>query len=107
MICFAIVVALSVQNCFIRGGFWRAAQRMLSSRAGTCSPELRTGNRCGVLLEHSQDFLLAHDQVLHAVELDLLPGVLAEENEIPRLDVHGDPRAVVLDLAAAHGDDLP
>ena len=36
-------------------------------------------------VDHGEDFVLAHDQVLLAVELDFLSGILAEQNAIARL----------------------
>jgi hypothetical protein len=39
-------------------------------------------------------------------ELDLLPGILSEEDEVAGLDVERDPLAVVLRLAVSGGDDL-
>ena len=53
-----------------------------------------------------EDFVLAHDQVLLAVDLDLLAGVLAEEDRVACLDVERRDLAVLLDLALADGDDL-
>src|SRR5512143_2980493 len=40
-----------------------------------------------VLLDHAEDLVLAEDQVLDAVDLDLVAGVLAEEDAIPRLHI--------------------
>src|ERR1041385_2636827 len=37
------------------------------------------------LLDHAEDFVLANNDVLHAVDLDLGPGVLAEQNAVTRL----------------------
>src|SRR5439155_7870748 len=45
-----------------------------------------------------------HDEVLLTIELDLLPRVLAEEDEVTSLDVRRLARAVVLNLASAGGD---
>src|SRR4051794_27269383 len=53
-----------------------------------------------------QHFVLAHDEVLLTIELDLLARVLAEENQVAGLDVERDALAVVLRLAVAGGDDL-
>ena len=38
-------------------------------------------------IEDREHFVLAHDEVFLAIELDLLPGVLAEQNRVARLDV--------------------
>ena len=50
--------------------------------------------------------ILAEDEVLLAVDLDVRARVLAEEHAIARLDVHGDLGAVLEDLAVSDGDDL-
>jgi hypothetical protein len=57
-------------------------------------------------IDHGQNFVLAHDEVFLAVELDLLPGLLAEEDEVSSLDIERNAPAVVLDLAVANGDDF-
>ena len=53
-----------------------------------------------------EDLVLAHDEVLLAVDLDLLAGVLAEQDRVAVLDVERLTLAVVLDLAVADGDHL-
>src|ERR1700687_5150535 len=58
------------------------------------------------LVDRGEDFVFLHDQVLHAVELDLLTGVLAEENRVAGLDVQRHALALVVDLAVAHRDHL-
>ena len=68
-----------------------------------CLPD---GGLAALLLDHAEDFLFAHHQVLVAVDLDFLAGVLAEQDDVARLDVErGDP-AVLLDAALADGNDL-
>src|ERR1044072_9254886 len=57
-------------------------------------------------LDDAEDFVLAHDEVLLAVELDLGAAVLAEEHAVALLHVEPDAGAVVLALALADGDDL-
>src|SRR5882762_6575904 len=57
-------------------------------------------------VDDGQHFVLAHDQVLLAIELDLLARVLAEENQIARLDIERDALALVVHLAVAGCDDL-
>src|SRR4030095_14785803 len=59
-----------------------------------------------LLRDHSEDFLFAHDEVLLAVQLDLLARVLAEEDRVAFLDVERRHLAVLLDLALAHRDDF-
>ena len=46
--------------------------------------------------DDGQHFVFAHDEVFLAIELDLLAGVLAEEDEVAGLDVERDALAVVL-----------
>ena len=58
-------------------------------------------------IENREHFVLAHDEVLLAVDLDLLAGVLAEQDRVAVLHVERLTVAVFLDLAGAHGDDLP
>src|SRR3984893_12205688 len=48
-----------------------------------------------------QHLVLAHDEVLLAIELDLLARVLAEEDQIARLDIEGNALALVVDLGVA------
>src|SRR5581483_4725611 len=57
-------------------------------------------------LDDGQDFVLAHDEVLLTIELDLLTRVLAEEDQVAGLDVQRDALAVVFRLAVAGGDDF-
>ena len=57
-------------------------------------------------VDHREHFVFAHDQILFAVELDLLSGILAEQDVIAGLHVERNPGAVVLDFAVADGDDF-
>src|SRR6202521_8122 len=52
----------------------------------------------GRLRQHGQDFVLAEDQDFLAVDLDLGPGVLSEEDLVAHLYVQSDLRPVVEDL---------
>src|SRR5579872_2633476 len=63
-----------------------------------------SGPRAGNPTDHREDIVLADDHVLDPVELDLVARVLADENAVAGLDVHGADLAVLEDLAAAHGD---
>src|SRR6185436_8639242 len=72
------------------------SSKMMSLAAMICAP----------LLDHAEDLVLAQDDVLHAVHLDLGAGVLAEQDAVARLDVELDQRAVLGALARADGDDL-
>jgi hypothetical protein len=60
----------------------------------------------GQLEDHAEDFVLAEDDVLDAVDLDLGAAVLAEEDPCCRLDFERADLAVVEDLAVADGDDF-
>ena len=56
--------------------------------------------------DDSKHFVLAHDEVLSAIQADLLTGVLAKEHLVADLDVDQDERAVFLHLAFTDGQDL-
>ena len=55
--------------------------------------------------EDREDVVLAEEDVLLAVDLDLGARVLAEEDLVARLHVERDDLAVLEDLARADGDD--
>src|SRR3569832_2035268 len=57
------------------------------------------------LLDDRQDVVLAQDQVLDAVDLDVAARVLAEQDLVAGLHLELAKRAVLLDLAVADGDD--
>src|ERR1700733_11862148 len=57
-----------------------------------------------LLLEDAEDFFLAHDEEVFAVELDLGAGVLAEEDRVASLDVEREYLAFVVGLALADGN---
>ena len=71
-------------------------------------------HRCRLLLlflgvavfNDREHFVFAHDEEFLTIELDLLPGILPEQDEVAGLDVERDALAVVLRLAVAGGDDL-
>src|SRR5215510_4338143 len=69
-------------------------------------PPIGTGLKRPSLLrvDDRKHFVLAHDQVLVAVQFDFLAGVLAEEDGVPFLDVERD-ALVLLALAESHRDD--
>src|SRR5919197_2330691 len=57
-------------------------------------------------LDDAEDLVLAHDEVLLAVDLDLRAAVLAEEHAVAGPHVQRLARAVLTDLAVADGDHL-
>src|SRR5216684_1828827 len=59
----------------------------------------------GVAFDDGQHVILLHDEVLLAIQLDLLARILAEQDPVARFDVEGDPLAVVVHLPVARGDD--
>ena len=59
----------------------------------------------GLAFDDGQHVILFHDEVLFAIQLDLLARILAEEDPVARFDVERDPLAVVFHLPAAGGDD--
>src|SRR6266850_7570528 len=85
MICFAIALSRYDPRAPIGG-------------AGPKDPRL-------LRVDDREDFILAHDQVLVAVQFDFLAGVLAEEDGVPFLHVERD-ALVLLALAEANGDHL-
>src|SRR5262249_7007699 len=58
------------------------------------------------VFNHGEYLVFAHDEVFLTFELDLLAGVLAEEDQVSGFDVERDPLAVVLRLAVAGGNHL-
>src|SRR5205814_2125860 len=67
----------------------------------------RSGWAVGVMsVEHREQVVLAHDQVLLAVDLDLGAAVLAEQHAVAGLDLGRDDLAVLVALARADGDHL-
>src|SRR5262245_58197321 len=60
----------------------------------------------GAVLDDGQYLVLAHDEVLLTIELDLLPGIFAEQDEIAGFHVERRALAVVLDFPSAGRDDL-
>jgi len=58
------------------------------------------------LVDHAEDFVLAQNDVLHAVHLDLGAGILTEQDPVARLDVELDQDAVFGTLPRTDGDDL-
>src|SRR5262249_55251423 len=60
-----------------------------------------------LLADDGQDVLLADDEELVVLELELGAGVLAVEHLLPDLDVHRHPLALAVEGARTHGHDHP
>src|SRR5574342_53657 len=56
--------------------------------------------------DDAEDVLFSHDEIVLTIERDLLPRVLAEQDEVTRLHIRRSARAVVQYLAGARGDHL-
>src|SRR5689334_9774153 len=63
-------------------------------------------DRVESLLENGEDVFLAQDQVILAVDLDLVTGVLPEQDAIPGLHIQRNALAALIDLAGTDRDDL-
>src|SRR6185295_5493245 len=59
-----------------------------------------------VAADDGQDLVLAQDDEVVAVELDFAAGILAHEDPVALLDVHGRALALVVQLARTDGDHL-
>src|SRR5262252_2406489 len=62
--------------------------------------------RSFLLFDHAEDVVLAQDEVIDAVDLDVAAGVLAEEDPVALLHGQSAHRALVVGLAGADRDDL-
>src|SRR5580704_10074653 len=58
------------------------------------------------LLENAEYFFLTHNEEFLAIDLDLGPRILAEQNAVAGLHVQGEYFALVVRLALTDGDDL-
>src|SRR5687768_11769293 len=67
-------------------------------------PSVSRGTK--LFFDDAEYFFLTHDEVLVAVDLDFLAGVLAEQNDVPGFHVERRDLAVLLDAALAGRDDL-
>src|SRR2546428_7701736 len=71
------------------------------------SPRPRPAEIVGLLLgENPEHVTLAEDGVLDPIDLHLGPAVLADEDAVALLDLHGDPLAVLGHATGADGDHL-
>ena len=52
-------------------------------------------SRAALAVHYGQDVVFAHDDVLFAFELDLVTGVLAEEDAVTRFEADGADAAVI------------
>src|SRR5262245_146336 len=78
----------------------RVSPGAVAARAGEWSLLL------GALGEHAQDVVLAQDDVLDAVDLDVGAAVLADQHAVALLDLHGDALALFIHAPRADGHDL-
>ena len=60
----------------------------------------------GLRVENAEHFVLAHDHVLFAIQLDFAAGILAEQDAVAGLHVERHDLAVFQTLAFADGDDF-
>src|SRR4029078_7957460 len=59
-----------------------------------------------LLLQHAEDVVLAQNEVVDAVDLDLVARVLPEQDAIALLHLNRTHLSLVVELAVADGDDL-
>src|SRR5713101_3062701 len=57
-------------------------------------------------LDHAEDVVLAHNQILLIIELDLGAGVFSEEHAVTLFDIQGHALTAVDLLTSAYSDDL-
>src|SRR5678809_1496768 len=85
---------------------WRAlCENTISLAAMTSISSSCWGSRFLNSVDHGEDVVLAQDQVLGAVDLDLVARVLGEQDLVARLHLQLAQAAVLDDLAVADGDD--
>src|SRR5947209_4376002 len=94
----SVTVTASARMFTPRKIFSRASWPNFTSFAAMSSPSSA--------FDHAEDVLLAHDEVLLAVDLDLRSGVLPEQDLVADLDVEGRQLAVIVHLAFADRDHL-
>src|SRR5690242_3045397 len=61
------------------------------------------GMRLSGCVENSKNIVLAHDDVLSAIQFDLVAGVFAEQDAVTGFDVKGDDVSVLEPLALPNG----
>src|SRR5205809_6852022 len=64
------------------------------------------GRHFGGRIQNSEDFVLAHDHVLVAIQLDVAAGILSEKDAISDFDVEWNQLPVFQALALPDGDDF-
>src|SRR5216117_2129797 len=62
------------------------------------------GRHFGGRIQNSEDFVLAHNHVLIAIQLDVATGILSEKDAISHFDIQGNHLAVFETLAVPYGD---
>src|ERR1041384_6176478 len=84
----------------------RSSDLRASSSNNSCFAAMMNHSFSLTLFNHAEDVVLAHDQVILVVNLDLRAAILADQHAIALLDLKRDELAVLVPLASAHGDDL-
>src|SRR5215472_7608885 len=96
-----VTVTASARTLMPRSTFARASSLNFTIFAGMSLSSYASSG-----LDDAEDVFLTQDEVLLAVDLDLGPRVLAEQDAVARLHIEGDDLAVLVHLPLAHGDDL-
>src|SRR4029079_11096781 len=95
-----------LQRYYGRGSGARRPRVVMSSRDAPTAERARwSASTGGSVLDDGEDVLLAHDEELVPIDLELGAGVLRVEDLVPLLDVDRDPLAIVVEGAGADGQD--
>src|SRR4030095_5978960 len=62
--------------------------------------------RLGSRIQNAEDVILAHDDVLSAIQLGLASGVLPKKDAVADFDVEGNQFAILKPLAMTYGHDF-
>src|ERR1043166_1532635 len=84
----------------------KSAFRASSSNFNCLAAIVNHSFAIGSLFNHAEDVVLAHDQVILLIDLDLRATVLADQHAIALLDFKRDQLTVLVPLAGTHGNDL-
>src|SRR5260370_15330055 len=99
----ACVLALALRACVLALAL-RACVPALALRA--CVPALALRACGGWSLDHGEDVVLGHDEVLFAVDGDFAAGIGGEQDTVALADLEGGALAAVQPLALAQAQDL-